>query len=273
MDLPSEDSLGLPPAVKKLVHEEGKINVGIVRLPKISNFTDFDPLMKENDLKVSYLDNPAHINELDLLIIPGTKSTAQDMQWLDNTGLAKAIKEFNGMVIGICGGFQILGSQIKDPFAVESQISSLPGLAMLPVVTELTQAKATRLATCSPATGASALFPEWQHPVQGYEIHMGVSKIVGDALPFAMLNASTGGKTDSWDDGAITVDGRIFGTYLHGLFDDQHLRNAIFYGLRKSKGLAQPIDSIAPDDPYDRLAAHLEAHIDMARLWTICGLN
>jgi len=263
LTLPAEDSLCLP-ADDNQLRTPDKLCVGVLRLPRIANFTDFDPLRWEPDLHLCYIDRPEQFSGLDLLIIPGSKATMADLNWLRKQGLDQAISTFRGTVLGICGGYQMLGEKIEDPDHVESDVAATPALGLLPVHTVLHPEKITRLTEVHPASGALRAVPGWQQPIGGYEIHAGTSSIVGDAEPFAYQGTAF--------DGAVSPDGRIVGTYLHGLFDDALLREALLNRLRRAKGLTERPAALPPPDQYDRLADHLAQHLDMPRLLAICGL-
>lgn len=274
MNLPAEDSLALPPATDRVSPRNDRLCIGIVKLPRISNFTDFDPLLNEPDVELCYLDKPCDLDGLDLLIIPGSKATAQDLQWLRESGLEQSIKQFKGQILGICGGYQMLGQQLNDPDRIESSTPVTEGIGLLPVSTVLEPAKATRLVSASPASGAATAVPAWQERIAGYEIHMGITSITGNAAPFMELTQiqdSAGSKVHT--DGAVSPDGRIIGSYLHGLLDDPWLRNALLGKLRQLKGLPQPVISQSQTNPYERLADHLAEHLDLTRVWSICGLQ
>lgn len=267
--LPAEDSLALPPPDNGQ-RPMDKLVIGVVRLPRISNFTDFEPLEQEADLQLCYLERPDQLTGLDLLIIPGSKAVAADLAWLRASGLFEAVQRFDGPILGVCGGYQMLGERIDDPHGSESAVQSVPGLGLLPLATELTTGKTTRLMTAAPAEGAKLALPAWHQPIQGYEIHLGVSRITGQAAPFITLQGTA--DQEPLSDGAVSADGRIIGCYLHGLFNDAALREALLNRLRLAKGL--PLRGAAPPapDPYDQLADLLEQHLDLPQLLAICGL-
>lgn len=267
--LPAEDSLALP-AIDSGSRPSDRLNIGIVRLPRISNFTDFEPLQWEPDVNLCYLDRPEQLVGLDLIIIPGSKAVASDLAWLRETGLANALETAAAPVFGICGGYQMLGERIDDPLGMESRHDTIPGLGLLPVATELTAHKATRLVSATAAAGAHRLLPTWQLPIQGYEIHLGITRAIGPVEPLLMLTHRD--QTTGSGDGAVSADGNVFGCYLHGLFDDAPLREALLNRLRSRKGLSLRIAAPPPCDPYDRLADLLEEHLDMAKLLALCGL-
>lgn len=269
LELPAEDSLALP------LRDDGqrptdKLCIGVVRLPRIANFTDFEPLAREPDVSVRYLEHPDQLHGLDLLIIPGSKATAADVAWLRQQRLDQAIRSFSGMLLGICGGYQMLGERIDDPHAMESAEPSVTGLGVLPVVTRLAADKTTRLVEARPAQGAGRIIPAWSQSLHGYEIHLGETAGTDAVQPFALLRRHDA--DSEHPDGAVSHDGRVIGTYLHGLFDDPPLRQALLNRLRRTKGLPE-LEAATLADPYDRLADHLQQHLDLEALWTICGLS
>jgi adenosylcobyric acid synthase len=275
LNLPAEDSMALPPAARGTTHHlpEACIRVGVVRLPRISNFTDIDPLALEPDCHVTYLDTPEQLAGIDLLILPGTKSTIPDLIHLKERGFFEAIAGFSGHIAGICGGFQMLGRRVLDPDGVESALAEAPGLGLLPVETRMLGDKTTRQATAQLAQAGQELAAGSDALVTGYEIHMGETSHRGAPRPFARI-CRRGAAEVMAEDGSVSGDGRVFGTYLHGIFDNTSFRTAYLNRIRKEKGLPLRIGhDRAGDAPFDRLADHLERHLDMARLLDICGLS
>ncbi|PLX83732.1 MAG: cobyric acid synthase CobQ [Desulfuromonas sp.] len=259
LHLPEEDSLGL--ARKGKAAGKGQLRIGVVRLPRISNYTDFDPLEHEADVELAYLDDPAGVAGLDLLILPGTKSTLPDLEFLRRSGFAKAIGDYHaagGRVAGICGGYQMLGRRVADPQGVESSLAGAEGLGLLDVETVLCPAKQTRQAAGAflPAAGAAGLAGK----ATGYEIHMGETARGPSSRPLLSLTEG--------EDGAVSGDGRVWGTYLHGLFDDPALRRALLDALRSRRGLGPGEADQGPaiEEELDRLADHLERHLDLEPL-------
>jgi adenosylcobyric acid synthase len=250
----------------------GKIKIGVVKLPRISNYTDFDPLEWEEDVELSYLDDPAALKDLDILILPGSKSTLADLEYLRDSGYFPAIKSFKGCIAGICGGFQILGRRVSDPDGVEAlSAGEAEGLGLLDVVTVMLTAKETHLAVAELLTAGFQIAPRCAKRLEGYEIHMGETILGRSVEPFAhIINRS--GKDVEVLDGAVSKDGRVFGTYLHGIFHNDPFRGAFLNRIRRKKGLAEREPS-RQDDPFDKLAAHLESSLDMEKLLAICGLE
>ena len=268
--IPDEDSVALQKK-QHSVSADGQLAVGVVKFPRISNYTDFDPLEQEPDVSLNYLDSPDQLAGLDLLILPGTKSTIADLRFLDESGLAEAIKRYTGPVVGICGGYQMLGRRVCDPDGVESTRSEAAGLALLDVETVMQPVKATHQVTARLLAGGEMVAPDLQGEVTGYEIHMGETTIGRSVQSFAMLT-SRSGQAVSREDGAVSADGRIIGTYLHGIFNSGSFRRGFLNRLRLKKGL--PVPTITEtEDPFELLARHLERNLDMPRLLAICGLG
>jgi adenosylcobyric acid synthase len=237
-----------------------KIRIDVVLHPRMSNFTDFDALEAEPDVQLRYLERPED-RIPDALILPGTKSTIADLRRLKEAGFASHVArclERGATVAGICGGFQMLGQRILDPLHVESGADSEPGLGLLPSVTVFAEEKITaQVSGVHLASGTE---------VRGYEIHMGRS----DPSPAAPLLRITerGGLTVREFDGAEAQGGRVWGTYLHGVFDNAGFRRHFVDALRAARGwpalkVASAIDA---DVEFDKLAAHVRASLDIDRI-------
>ncbi|HEY6873821.1 MAG TPA: cobyric acid synthase [Geobacteraceae bacterium] len=272
--LPEEDSVALQRrAGCGMRHAAcGMINIGVVRLTRISNYTDFDALEREPDVALRYVETADQVAGLDLLILPGSKSTTADLYFLMERGLFRAIREFDGFVAGICGGFQMLGTRVLDPSGVESHIREAEGLALLDAETTMLADKETHQAEAALSAAGAGVAPGYGGTLAGYEIHMGETVAGPGALPFATVTRRSG-REAAVADGAVSPDGRVFGTYLHGIFDNDGFRTAYLNRIRRDKGLA-PLAEAAPQaDPFDLLAEHLERHLDMERLLEICGVK
>ena len=219
---------------------------------------------------MAYIETPAQIASLDLLIIPGTKSTLADLEFLRSNGWLAAIRDYHaagGRVIGICGGFQMLGTTISDPDGVESAHQGAAGLGLLDVETLLKPGKQTHqvVARFQPAAAAAGFAGMDQ--VKGYEIHAGETTCGITCRPLLQL-LSRSGTAVNINDGAVSADGRVWGTYLHGFFDDERIRSAVLAPLRAALGPIPAVQSLlrAQDDELNRLADHLEAHLDMPQI-------
>ena len=233
----------------------GSFRVGVIRLPHISNYTDFNPLECISDVAVEYLNEPGDAANLDLLIIPGSKNTIADLRWLMQRGFKRLVfdtLENGGWVLGICGGYQILGRKVSDPHGTEEG-GAESGFDLLPVETELERNKVT-----VQSRGRSFLGPD----VAGYEIHMGRTDYLKDVAPFIIKEDGTG-------DGALL--GRVGGTYFHGLFDSADFTVKFLTGVAETRKLDwRPVVSRrSKDQEYDRLAAVVREHLDMKRIYAL----
>ncbi|MFZ3208281.1 MAG: cobyric acid synthase, partial [Geobacteraceae bacterium] len=271
--IPDEDSVALAKRGTKSGNRDiGKIHIGVVRLPKISNYTDFDALEGEPGVKLHYVQGPGQLAGLDMLILPGSKSTIADLYFLIEQNIYEAIRAFTGPVIGICGGYQMLGRRVLDPEGVESSIREAKGLGLLDVETVMLPAKETHQVRASLQNAGMRVAPGCNGELTGYEIHMGSTTLGSAAQPFVRLLSRSGTSVDIAD-GAVAPDGRVFGTYMHGIFDNQSFRTALLNRIRREKGMAERSATEAGSDPFDQLAEHLEQHLDMAKLFAICGVN
>lgn len=265
MGIGEEDSVGLEKAhvgaYRDTPSMSGEIKIGIVRLPHISNYTDFDPLRREPDVQLSYIQRPEEVDGLDLVIIPGSKNTIDDLLFLKKTGFGKAInKHYNsgGHVVGICGGYQILGQKVSDPHCVETEGGSEEGLGLLPVETVLLKEKVTANVEAVGSQQSAVC-------VKGYEIHMGETTLSGDGKPVFVIKKRNGDAVEI-PDGAVTKDGRCWGTYIHGVFDNDEFRRDFLNGIRRGKGLNVINIAVKKDDGFDRLAVVLKENLDMDRI-------
>ena len=238
------------------------VNIAVLRLPSISNFTDIEILETEPDVVVNYLFGPEELtDEYDLLIIPGTKNAVEDTIWIKKTGWAKRIKDFakdGKIVLGICGGYQILGEKIKDPYGVESDKKEIKALGLLSTETILFKEKIVRK-----VKGKCLLN---NRRIEGYEIHMGRTlPLKKGGMPLLRLRY----KDEIWEDGWINKKGNVMGTYVHGIMDATGFREDILNRIRIKKGLrkrkAKKTRSVRFKE-YDRLASHFERYCDIERI-------
>jgi len=276
LTLPAEDSIALHTRSKvvSIIAGHKRVHIGILKLPRISNFTDFDALHAEPDVSVCYVESPEQLKSLDVLIIPGSKSTIADLYFLMERGIYDEIKAFKGHVIGVCGGYQMLGLRVLDPNGIESAVIEATGLGLLPVETEMLPDKETHQALAYLDEGGLRIAPDCSGVVSGYEIHMGKTTHLGTPRPFARI-FRRGETYVTIEDGTVSNDGRVFGTYLHGIFDNELFREVYLNGIRLEKGMPQRRRShnVAADDPFDQFAGHLEKHLDIRQLLDICGLG
>jgi adenosylcobyric acid synthase len=244
------------------------IDIKVVRLPRISNFTDFAPFSVEDDVRVGFVESPLRAGDCDCVIIPGSKATIADMRFLEESGWAEWLRAMSDRVViaGICGGYQMLGQEISDPGGVEGEPGSARGLGLLPVRTvirgEKTLSRTTALLDMPPVTAGA-------EEVRGYEIHMGETSFChGDACA---LNEAGAGF------GAMLPGGHVWGLYLHGVFENDGFRKAFLDFLGRRKGWGErsgPVSySAYRAEQFDRLADWLEAGVDMERLMDLAGTS
>ena len=276
ISLPAEDSvaLGNRSKVVSLMSAHKKINIGVLKLPRISNYTDFDPLQNEPDVNLNYIEVPDNLNAMDILVIPGSKSTIADLYFLMERDLYEAIRAFKGRIVGICGGFQMLGTAVLDPDGVESSIKEAQGLDLLPSTTVLQLEKETHQALTYLDDAGLMVAPDCNGVMTGYEIHMGHTVLDKGSRPFSRI-FRRGVTSVSVEDGAVSLDGRIFGTYLHGIFENRRFREIYLNSVRLEKGmpLRRGDEKQAEHDPFDQLAEQFEKHLDLPRIMAICGLG
>ncbi|MGH8009966.1 MAG: cobyric acid synthase, partial [Candidatus Binatia bacterium] len=269
--IPQEDAATLDSAPTR--SHEKPVTFGVVRVPRIANYTDFAPLELEPDVAVHYLSDPGSASHLDVVCLPGSKSTVADLQWLRRAGWEDSLirhVQSGGWVVGICGGYQMLGQSILDPQHVESTTTETIGLGLLEVITTFEQEKIT--AQVAGNMLGSGL------PVSGYEIHAGRVKRQESALPLLRLTMRNG-HTLSELEGAQSPDGQVWGTSIHGVFDSASWRRQFLNRVRTKKGHAPLFATPAPDalahrlQEYDRFADVLEANTDFARIAALVGFE
>ncbi|MGJ3253641.1 MAG: cobyric acid synthase CobQ [Elainellaceae cyanobacterium] len=230
---PAEDSLSLMD--RHSGHDPRDVTVAVIRLPRISNFTDFDPLEAESSVSVKYVGLKDNLGYPDAVILPGSKTSIADLIALQRTGMAEAIQSYaaaGGTVLGICGGFQIMGKMLADPEGLEGHEGRYRGLDLVPLKTVITNQKVARQRL------VTSNYPQPGLPVSGYEIHQGRSQI--------MLNSDNAQDEEGpvfkamFDDanlGVVDMSQSIWGTYLHGIFDNGPWRRSWLNRLRKQRGL------------------------------------
>lgn len=263
LQLDQEDSLDFRQPQPRFAPD--RVNIAVVLLPRMSNFTDFNALAAEPDVALRYAARPEDLGSADVVCIPGSKNTIADLQYLRQTGIAQAVTahvEGGGELVGLCGGYQMLGSSIEDPSEVEAGRSTA-GLQLLDITTSLGLTKVTALVE------AEALHVQHASRVKGYYIHMGVTTR-GRARPcFQLCSAPIA------VDGAVDDTGLVWGTYIHGVFDEPDFRAAWLNRVRARKGL--PVREAASSrriseslaGELDRWATHVERHVDLRPIWRV----
>ena len=274
LQIAEEDSVALDGVSRTGDRGQGirdKVDIAVIRLPRISNFDDFDALALEEGVQVRFVDGPDRLGHPQAVILPGTKSTIADLLWLRRVGLARAICELaeKGIpVVGICGGYQMLGRTISDPSGVESAEGQVEGLGLLLVDTIFEAVKATYQARARIETDRGFFAEIEGQEIEGYEIHMGHSR--GGEPTFRLL--ARGDQPVDAPDGAVDERGRVFGTYLHGLFDNPNLRRAWLQSLGWDAAFSGLSMAEVREREYDRLAQQVRESLDMERVYPIAGL-
>lgn len=252
-----------------------KIDVAIIKLPHISNFTDFDALKCEEDISIRYVMNKEQLKSPDLLIIPGSKNTIGDLHYLKESGLFDKIVEYEkkGMILGICGGYQMLGAVLKDPYGIESSLTEEKGLNLLPIETEFEKEK--RTTRIKGVINKDTLGCEKDLNIYGYEIHMGKTTMLEGCKRLIEITESTDETTGVFD-GVINNKGNVMGTYIHGILDGVEFRQYIANMLRKSKQLPLK-DSVEYESirerELDALADIVRNSLDMELIYKFMGIE
>jgi adenosylcobyric acid synthase len=260
--IPDEDAASLT----ERGHDEAQVEIAVVRLPHLSNFDEFGPLALEPGVRLRYLDAPNALRAPDLVVVPGSKATILDLVWLRERGIASRIRwlaEHGTPVLGVCGGFQMLGHSVRDPLRSESRVECADGVGLLPVVTELGRDKTLRRVSGVGSTDVPGIWGCLAgQPIDGYEIHNGATFAdTGDrGLPPLL-------QLEDRSDGCVC--GVIAGTYVHGIFERPEPRKALLSALAAARGFDWVADLNAHGDPYDRLADVIESHLDLSHVRSV----
>ena len=283
--LEEEDSLGLPTIAQTKWTVEQTVNssadralrIAVIALPSFSNFTDFDSLRAEPSVSLLFCRTAEAIAQADVIILPGSKQTVDDLLWMKESGLDIALQEYahTGLIVGICGGMQMLGKTISDPSGMEHS-GSVSGLGLLPIRTTMQTDKVTRNARGEMAT--KVLFGQQvtQKELAGYEIHIGHTDYEAGAKHFSSL-ACKDERSNTSRDGCISADTRTFGTYLHGIFEEDSFRHQFLSAARGFYKLSSPpkvnLWKHLREDSLNRLACEVERTLDMRAIFAWAGLN
>lgn len=255
-----EDSVMLQ--TKNIRAGQGKVNVAVVLLRHLSNFTDFNVLERDPRVHLFYTNNTDELMKADIILLPGSKSTLSDLYELRRNGVAQAIVRTHregATVMGICGGYQLMGREVCDPDHVEGEIERLPGLGLLPVSTRMQGEKVTRQVRFR--------FLEDSAVCEGYEIHMGTTTPLAD-VPVSPLNHLADGREDGY-----FVDRTCMGTYVHGILDNPSVIDYLLEPFAdKLKETAFDYKAFK-EEQYDKLAAHVRKHVDLPLIYQILTDN
>jgi adenosylcobyric acid synthase len=282
--LPEEDSLGLPRSSSAFADvERSTLDVAVIALPHIANFDEFDGLRHEPGVRVRWVQAQGELGAPDLVILPGTKTTAADLQWLRRQELDVALlarRRAGTPIVGICGGYQMLGRCVRDPGRIESDCPEIPGLGLLPVETTFAPGKTTAQVRVQIRATHGLLAAPQEGTALGYEIHAGhVMVIEPSAASAVRLPAFTvvarNGATANEPEGTIDAEGRTLGTSVHGIFESPAVRGAILEQLARWKGVARDA-AVAPptrEAAYNGLAALVRRHVDIPAIYRLMALN
>jgi len=268
-----EDSVAL--GSKPMQAKHGKVNIAVVLLRHLSNFTDFDLLEQDTRVHLFYTNNTEDIKKADIIILPGSKSTIDDLYELRRNGTAQAILRAHrdgATVLGICGGYQMMGQEVLDPHHVEGEIERMPGLGLLPTTTTMAGDKITRQVkfTLPQRFLHKSQSPEW---MEGYEIHMGTTILAGEAERLFEIELAPEYRQEhrSWGAAGVGYSEKCLGTYIHGILDNKAFVDMLLapYAEKIMQG-GQPIDYHAfKEQQYDLLADHVRRYVDMERIYQI----
>ena len=255
--------------------EIGLIDIAVIRLPRIANFTDFNPFESMQGVSLRYVDSVARLKNPDMIILPGTKNTMEDLLWMRQNGLEAAVQKAAAagkVIFGVCGGYQMLGRTLSDPEGVEAG-GTIAGMGLLPMDTVFAGNKTRTRVRGSFGRVEGLLSGLTGVPLEGYEIHMGVTTLSEGAHSLTGIHNFAGhADRETKADGAYC--GNVYGTYVHGVFDKEEVAKAVVTALGKSKGLdtgeITGVDFQAFKElQYDILAEELRKHLDMKRIYEI----
>lgn len=265
LNLEDEDGF-MASSMNKKVQKD--IDVAVIHLPHISNFTDVDALEIEEDVSIRFISKVDEFDNPDLVIIPGSKNTIDDLLFLRDSGLEKKLLEYrkSGRILGICGGYQMMGEEILDPHNVESENERVRGIGIIPCTTKLNLEK-----TMTRAEGITSLGDS----VYGYEIHMGETTAKGEYNNLVKLTKVNGKESNS-KDGYISDDKRVMATYLHGILDSKGFRETLLNDIRRKKGIEEKKSSIyeaVREKEIDKLADIVRESLDINSIYEIMGIK
>ena len=273
LNIEDEDSLTDKFRIKEKKNKA--ISVNVIRLPHISNFTDFDIFETFDDVQLTYIDGLTSLDDSDLIIIPGTKNTIEDLIFLRESGLEKQIikaHKNNIPIIGICGGYQMLGTKIKDPDGVECGIEEIAGMSLIDLETIFEDEKVTSQVSAKIEFDVeNSIFSGIKGTnIKGYEIHCGRS--INETGAIKILEKH--GELADYKEGSINIKGNVFGTYIHGIFDSMEFTKKILSNIRKARGLESKQEEFSTyeefkENEYKKLAAHVRAHVDTKKIYEI----
>ena len=275
-DIKIEDEDSVTTRFKKSVGIRD-VHIEIVRTPHMSNFTDFHIFETQEDVSVRYVDYKESLGNPDIVIIPGSKSTIDDLKYIRENGLEdqiKALHKKGKLIIGICGGYQMLGKKLKDPYHVEGEIEEYDGIGLLDTETIFEKEKTTTQVEASICEGLNGYLKNLGgKKVSGYEIHMGVTNRSNEISDLDNIYKKLG-EVINYTEGSVNSEGNVFGTYLHGIFDEIDFTRSLLNNIREMKNLDRIESKVSSykefkEKEYDKLADFLREHLDIDKIYEI----
>ncbi|RDY25798.1 cobyric acid synthase [Romboutsia weinsteinii] len=275
-DIKIEDEDSVTARFKKQMGKKD-IHIEIVRTPHMSNFTDFNIFETQEDVSIRYVDYGESLGNPDIVIIPGTKNTISDLKYIRDNGLEEQIKDLHRkgkLVVGICGGYQMLGKKLKDPNHVEGDIEEIDGIGLLDTETIFENEKTTTQVEATICCGLSGYLNNLEgKKVKGYEIHMGITNRGNEISSLDTINKKLNEDVD-YTEGSVNNQCNVVGTYIHGIFDDIDFTRTILNNIREMKGLEKLESKVISfdefkDKEYDKLANFLREHLDLEKIYEI----
>ena len=253
--------------------EVGMIDIAVIRIPRISNFTDFNPFESMEGVSLRYVRHVSELKNPDMIILPGTKNTMEDLLWMRQNGMETAILKAASqgkIIFGVCGGYQMLGDTLSDPLGVEAG-GSINGMGLIPMDTVFEEGKTRTRVTGTFGQVDGPLKELSGQYLEGYEIHMGTTTLKEGAKPMTAIEDFVA-KSGQTADGAQAAN--VYGTYVHGVFDKEGVAKAVITAIAREKGIdASEITGVDfqafKETQYDILAASLREHFDMERIYRI----
>ncbi|MCX7923572.1 MAG: cobyric acid synthase [Clostridia bacterium] len=278
LNIEDEDSLTEKFNNNKDTHSN--IDIAVIKLPHISNFTDFNALENMSEVRVRYVQASTEIGDPDIIILPGSKNTIEDLMFIRKSGIENEINKLHRKgvtVFGVCGGYQMLGMEIADPHHTESDIEKIAGMGLLNTKTVFQNKKVTTQVKAVVTEGSGTLEGLEGTEVEGYEIHMGTTEFMEGCIPYLTIKNVLGCESTIID-GVRNEQGTVSGTYIHGIFDSAEFTAGLINNLRKKKGLDKLTENSFDfkefkDKQYDILADLIRNHLDMKKIYQVLGLD
>lgn len=257
--------------------QKNDIHIEIIRTPHMSNFTDFNIFETQEDVSIRYVDFGESLSNADMVILPGSKNTINDLKYIRESGLEEQIKSLQKrgkLIFGICGGYQMLGKKLKDPYNIEGKLKEIDGIGLLDIETTFEREKTTTQIKATICENLNGYLSELGNlKVSGYEIHMGISDIDKGVNNLISINNKLGKKVN-YLEGSVNKDANVIGTYIHGIFDEIGFTRGLLNNIRQRKGLKKLDTNVSSfyefkQNEYDKLANLLRENLDIDKIYEI----